>query len=54
MKTDNEKTTTQYLWDTVKAVQKKQVYSNTISPQETVNVSNKQPKLTSKTTRERT
>ena len=33
---DNENTTTQNLWDAAKASPKREVYSNTILPQETV------------------
>ena len=36
-----------------KGSSKKEVYSNTISPQETRNISNKQPRLTPHSTRER-
>ena len=36
-----------------KSSSKKEVYSNTISPQETRKISNKQPNLTPKATRER-
>ena len=36
-----------------KSSSKREVYSNTILPQETRNISNKQPNLTSKTVRER-
>ena len=41
---DNENTTTQNLWDAAKAVLR-EVYSNTILPQETRIISNKQPNL---------
>ena len=37
---DNENTTIQNLWDVAKAVLKREVYSNTILPQETRKVSN--------------
>ena len=37
-----------------KSSSKREVYSNTILPQETRNISNKQPNLTPKTIRERT
>ena len=37
----NENTTTQNLWDAAKAVLKGKFYSNTILPQETRNISNK-------------
>ena len=36
-----------------KSSSKREVYSNTILPQETRKISNKQPKLTPKATRER-
>ena len=38
---ENENTTTQNLWDTVKAVRKGKVHSNTGLPQETRKKSNK-------------
>ena len=44
---------TQNLWDAVKVVAKREVYTNTILPQETRNISNKQPKRTPKAIRER-
>ena len=44
---DNENTMTQNLWDAAKAVLR-EVYSNTILPQETRNISDKQPNLTPK------
>ena len=50
---DNENRTTQNLWDAAKAVLKTEFYSNTILPQETRNISNKQPNLTPKAIRER-
>ena len=46
--------TTQNLRDAVKAVLKREVYSNTILPQETRKTSNRQPNFTSKTTGKRT
>ena len=49
---DNENTTTQNLWAAAKAVLR-EVYSNTILPQETRNISNKQPNLKPKAIRER-
>ena len=49
---DNENTMTQNLWDAAKAVLR-EVYSNTILPQETRNISNKQPNLTPKAIRGR-
>ena len=49
---DNENTITQNLWDAVKAVLR-EVYSNTILPQETRKTSNRQPNFTPKTTGER-
>ena len=39
-KNDNENTTTQNLWDAVKAVLRGKFYSNTILPQETRKTSN--------------
>ena len=45
--------TTQNLRDAVKAVLKREVYSNTILPQETRKTSNRQPNFTSKTTGKR-
>ena len=51
---DSENTTTQNVWDAAKAVLRQIVlYSNTILPQETRHISNKQPNLTPKTIRER-
>ena len=44
---DNENTTTQNLWDAAKGAMR-EVYSNTILPQETRKISNKQPNLTPK------
>ena len=49
----NENTTTQNLWDAAKSSSKGEVYSNTMLPQETRNISNKQPNLTPKAIRER-
>ena len=49
---DNENMTAQNLWDAAKAVLR-EVYSNTVLPQETRNISNKQPNLTPKAIRER-
>ena len=46
--------TTQNLWECSKSSPKREVYSNTILPQETGKTSNRQPKLTRKTTRKRT
>ena len=46
--------TTQNLWDAAKAVQQKQVYSNTILPLETRKTLNRQPNFTPKTTGKRT
>ena len=46
--------TTQNLWNAAKAVlNKREVYSNSISPQETRKISNKQLNPTPKATRER-
>ena len=50
---DSENKMTQNLWDAAKAVYKREVYSNTILPQETRNISNKQPNLTPEAIRER-
>ena len=50
---ENESMTIQNLWDTAKSSSKKEVYSNTILPQETRNIPNKQHNLSSKATRER-
>ena len=41
------------LWECNKISSKREVYSNTILPQEAREISNKQPNLTSKVTRER-
>ena len=49
---DSENMTTQNLWDAAKAV-KREIYSNTILPQETRKTSNKQPNFTPKTTGKR-
>ena len=49
---ENENTTTQNLWDSVKAVLKK-VHSNTSLPQEKRETSNKWPNFTPKATRKR-
>ena len=49
---DNENTTTQNLWDAAKAV-KREIYSNTILPQETRKTSNRQPNFIPKTTGKR-
>ena len=49
---DNENTTTQNLWDAAKAVLR-EVYSNTVLPQETRKISNRQPNFTPKTTGKR-
>ena len=46
---DNENTMIQNQWDAAKTAE---VYSNTILPQETRKISNKQPNLTPKGTRE--
>ena len=51
---DNENMTTQNLWDAANSSSKREVYSNTILPQEIRNISNKQPNLTPKAIRERT
>ena len=49
---DNENITIQILWNAAKAILRHD-YSNTILPQETRKILNKQPKLTHKATRER-
>ena len=48
--------TTQNVWDAAKAAKtsKREVYSNTILPQETGKTSNRQPNFTPKTTGKRT
>ena len=51
---DNETTTTQKLWYAAKAVIKREVYSNTILPQEIRKTSNRQPNFTTKKTGKRT
>ena len=51
---DNENTMTQNRWDAAKACsQKREVYSNTILPQEVRNISNKKTNFTPKAIRER-
>ena len=51
---ENESMMIQNLWNAANAVLRgKQQYSNTIWPQETRKISNKQPNLTPKATRER-
>ena len=50
---DNENMTTQNLWDAAKAVLR-EVYSNTILPQETRKTPNRQPNFTPKTMGKRT
>ena len=49
----NENMMIQNLWDAAKSSSKRVVYSNTILPQETRKISNKQSKLIPKGTRER-
>ena len=50
----NENMTTQNLWDAAKVVlRRKEVYSNTILPQEIRKTSNRQPNFTPKTTGKR-
>ena len=49
---ENESTTTKPM-ECNKISSKWEIYSNTILPQETINISNKQPNLTPKGTRER-
>ena len=51
---DNENTTTQNLWECSKSSPKREVYSNTILPQEIRKTSNRQPNFTPKTTGKRT
>ena len=50
---DNENMTSQNLWECSKTSSKREVYSNTIIPEETRKISNKQPNLTLKAIRER-
>ena len=50
---DNKNTKTENVQDTVKAVLRGTLISNSISPQETRNISNKEFNLTPKATRER-
>ena len=52
---DNENMTTQNVWDAAKAAKtsKREVYSNTILPQETRKTLNRQPNFTPKTTGKR-
>ena len=49
----NENTTTQNLWECSKSSPKREVYSNTILPQEIRKTSNRQPNITPKTTGQR-
>ena len=49
---ENENTTAQHLWDSVKPVLRK-IHSNTSLPQETRETSNKQPNFIPKATRKR-
>ena len=49
----SENMTTQNLWDVAKSSSKKEVYNNTILPQETRKTSNRQPNFTPKTTGKR-
>ena len=49
----NENTTTQNLWECSKSSPKREVYSNTILPQEIRKASNRQPNFTPKTTGKR-
>ena len=51
---DNENMTTQNLWDASECSSKKEVYSNTILPQETRKTLNRQPNFTPKTGKRRT
>ena len=51
---DNENTTSQKPMGCSKSSSKREVYSNTILPQETRKTSNRQPNFTLKTTRKRT
>ena len=50
---NNENMMTQNLWGCSKSSSKRAVYSNTILPEETRKISNKQPNLTPKAIRER-
>ena len=49
----SENTTTQNLWEAAKLNFLREVYSNTILPQETRKTSNRQPNFTPKTTRKK-
>ena len=49
----NENTTTQNLWECSKSSPKREVYSNTILPQEIRKTQNRQPYFTPKKTRKR-
>ena len=53
LETNDNENTTQNLWDAAKAALKREVYSNTILPQETRKTSNIQPNFTPKTTGKR-
>ena len=50
---DSENMTTQKLWDAAKSGSKREVYSDTIQPQERRNITNKQPNLKPQAIRER-
>ena len=50
LETNDSENTTQNLWDSAKAVLKREVYSNTILLQETRKTSNRQSNFTPKTT----
>ena len=52
-KNENKNTTTQKLWDSVKAVLRGKVHRNTSLPQETRESSNKWPNFTPKATKNR-
>ena len=52
-KNENGYTTTQNLWDSVRSCAKRQVHSNTSSPQETRETTNKKPNFTPKATRKK-
>ena len=53
LETNDNKMTTQNLWDAAKAVLRGNFYSNTILPQEIRKALNRQPNFTPKTTGER-
>ena len=50
---DNENTMTQNIWDAAKTILRRKFFSSKILPQKIRKISNKQPKLTPKASRER-